>query len=61
MKYRIQYKCVSKQEKFSKIDNQEIYGICSEIAKRVKNANCETKFYTAQLALDAALDKRTSS
>ena len=59
MKYRIQYQCVSDEGKLQKIANQEIYGICLDLAIKVKNANCDSKFYTAQLAMDAALDNRT--
>jgi arabinogalactan endo-1,4-beta-galactosidase len=58
VRYRLGYQCVSDKGQLAKLGKRELYAECIEIAKRVKNANCESKFYTAQLAKDAGLDNR---
>jgi hypothetical protein len=58
VRYRLGYQCVSDKGQLAKLGKRELYAECSEIAKRVKNANCDSKFYTAQLAKDAGLDNR---
>jgi arabinogalactan endo-1,4-beta-galactosidase len=58
VRYRVGYECVSDKGYLAKLGKRELYAECIEIAKRVKNANFDSKFYTSQLAKDAGLDKR---
>ena len=51
VKYRIQYS----NGRNTNLSSKTLFSACMELAKRVKNANCDTKFYQAAMAKDAAL------
>lgn len=58
VKYQYSYECLKHDSKNQpKLSKKQLFKTCMDMAKRLKNANCETKFYQSELAYEAALDK----
>lgn len=43
--YKIEYLCKSKDKTSLNMGHKELYSLCLDIAKKIKNANCESKMY----------------
>ena len=39
------------------MNRKQLYTACVDLAKRIKNANCDTKFYQSQIAKESLIDQ----